>query len=109
MPGGALKLRDVRKLAETRAAFDLDLPLTDLPILGRLHGDASETQVDEVLTLVRQSHRGGCVQVCFGGQEASVVRRLGECYALLRACQHRCDAIMRLGMYHDAIRSLHLC
>jgi uncharacterized protein len=31
MPGGALKLRDVRKLAETRAAFDLDIPLSDLP------------------------------------------------------------------------------
>jgi uncharacterized protein len=31
MPAGALKLRDVRKLAETRAAFDFDLPMTDLP------------------------------------------------------------------------------
>src|ERR1700722_1833290 len=31
MPGGALKLRDVRKLAETRAAFDFDLPMTELP------------------------------------------------------------------------------
>jgi uncharacterized protein len=31
MPGGALKLRDVRKLAETRAAFDLDIPLSELP------------------------------------------------------------------------------
>jgi uncharacterized protein len=31
MPGGASKLRDIRKLAETRAAFDFDLPMTDLP------------------------------------------------------------------------------
>jgi uncharacterized protein len=31
MPGGALKLRDVRKLAETRAGFDLDIALSDLP------------------------------------------------------------------------------
>jgi uncharacterized protein len=31
MPGGAVKLREVRKLAETHAAFDLDMPLADLP------------------------------------------------------------------------------
>jgi uncharacterized protein len=31
MPGGASKLRDIRKLAETRAAFDFDLPMTELP------------------------------------------------------------------------------
>jgi uncharacterized protein len=31
MPGGALKLRDVRKLAETHAAFDFELPVADLP------------------------------------------------------------------------------
>jgi uncharacterized protein len=31
MSGGALKLRDVRKLAETRAAFDFELPVAELP------------------------------------------------------------------------------
>jgi len=31
MPGGAVKLREVKKLAETHAAFDLDMPLADLP------------------------------------------------------------------------------
>jgi uncharacterized protein len=31
MPGGALKLRDVRKLAETRAAFEFEMPLAELP------------------------------------------------------------------------------
>jgi uncharacterized protein len=41
MPGGAQKLRDVRKLADARATLDLDIPVAELPglpgelILGR--------------------------------------------------------------------------
>jgi len=35
MAGGALKLRDLRKLAETRAAFEFELPVTELPGLPR--------------------------------------------------------------------------
>jgi uncharacterized protein len=31
MPGGALKLRDVRKLAESRAAFEFEMPVSELP------------------------------------------------------------------------------
>jgi uncharacterized protein len=31
MPGGALKLRDVKKLAETRAAFEFEMPVAELP------------------------------------------------------------------------------
>jgi uncharacterized protein len=31
MPGGASKLRDVRKLADARAILDLDIPLGELP------------------------------------------------------------------------------
>jgi len=31
MPGGASKLRDVRKLADTRSTLDLDIPLQELP------------------------------------------------------------------------------
>jgi len=31
MPGGASKLRDVRKLSDARAILDLDIPLADLP------------------------------------------------------------------------------
>jgi uncharacterized protein len=31
MPGGALKLRDVKKLAETRAVFEFEMPVADLP------------------------------------------------------------------------------
>src|ERR1700685_3677829 len=31
MPGGASKLRDVRKLSDARAILDLDIPLAELP------------------------------------------------------------------------------
>lgn len=31
MPGAALKLRDVRKLAESRAAFEFEMPVSELP------------------------------------------------------------------------------
>jgi uncharacterized protein len=31
MPGGASKLRDVRKLADTRSTLDLDIPVAELP------------------------------------------------------------------------------
>jgi uncharacterized protein len=31
MPGGASKLRDVRKLADARATIDLDIPVAELP------------------------------------------------------------------------------
>jgi uncharacterized protein len=31
MPGGALKLRDVRKLSDAHAILDLDIPLAELP------------------------------------------------------------------------------
>jgi uncharacterized protein len=31
MPGGAQKLRDVRKLADARATLDLDIPVAELP------------------------------------------------------------------------------
>lgn len=54
------------------------LPLADLPILGHLHGDASEAQMHEVLRLVLQTQRGGCVQVRLGGQGARLVRSLGQ-------------------------------
>ena len=54
------------------------LPLADLPVLGSMRGDSSEAHVRDVLTLVRGSSRGGCVQVHFGSQEASVVRALGQ-------------------------------
>ncbi len=54
------------------------LPLADMPILGKLLPDASLDQVRDVITLVRQSSRGGCVQVRLGSTEASSIRHLGQ-------------------------------
>ena len=54
------------------------LPLADLPILGRLGSDSTPTQIRDVVTLVRASTRGGCVQVRLGSHEASAVRCVGE-------------------------------
>ncbi len=54
------------------------LPLADLPILGSLHADSSEAHMSEVLTLVRHSQRGGCVQVKLGSLAVSAVRTLGQ-------------------------------
>jgi ethanolamine utilization protein EutA len=54
------------------------LPLADLPNLGCLRADSTPSQISDVLTLVRRSSRGGCVQVRLGSHEASVVRRLGQ-------------------------------
>jgi ethanolamine utilization protein EutA len=53
------------------------LPLVDVPVLGTVLGDSSESHVRDVLTLVRRSGRGGCIQVRLGSHEASVVRELG--------------------------------
>lgn len=54
------------------------LPLADLPILGRLGSDSTPAQIRDVLTLVRGSNRGGCVQVRLGSHEAAAVRSLGQ-------------------------------
>ncbi len=54
------------------------LPLADLPILGFLQGDSTVSHVRDVLALVRTSSRGGCVQIQLGGQDASLVRGLGQ-------------------------------
>jgi uncharacterized protein len=43
MPGGSSKLRDVRKLAETRAEFQFDIPVTQLPGIPADVSAASET------------------------------------------------------------------
>ena len=54
------------------------LPLRDLPILGCLRADSTQSQIRDVLALVRRSSRGGCVQVRLGSHETSVVRGLGQ-------------------------------
>jgi uncharacterized protein len=71
MPGGALKLRDVRKLADTRAILDLDIPLGELPGLpvelvlggGPLHLHAQFAR-EQGLMLAQVSLRGGLRLIC---------------------------------------------
>jgi ethanolamine utilization protein EutA len=54
------------------------LPLADLPIFGSLQAGSSEAQVRDMLTLVRRSSRGGCVQVRLESQDLAAVRGLGQ-------------------------------
>lgn len=54
------------------------LPLVDLPVLGSLLGESTDDRVREVLAMVRQCGRGGCIQVRLGSQAAAVVRALGQ-------------------------------
>ena len=54
------------------------LPLADLPILGRLSSEDTDARIQEVLSWVSRSSRGGCVQIRIGGQQASLVRNFGE-------------------------------
>jgi ethanolamine utilization protein EutA len=54
------------------------LPLADVPILGQVRGDSAAAHLRDVLTLVRQSGRGGCIQVRLGSHDAAVVRELGR-------------------------------
>lgn len=53
------------------------LPLADMPILGRLDGAATLGRIREALTLVRQSNRGGCLQIRLGHPTTNVVRDFG--------------------------------
>ena len=54
------------------------LPLSDIPILGRLTAHDLDNRIHDVLSLVRRSSRGGCVQVRIGGIQTAVVRCFGE-------------------------------
>jgi ethanolamine utilization protein EutA len=54
------------------------LPLTDLPIFGRLGAAANDDRIRSLLELVRHSVRGGAVQLILGAHDASIVRSLGE-------------------------------
>jgi ethanolamine utilization protein EutA len=53
------------------------LPLSELPVLGRVRGNSADSELRDALTLVRQSGRGGCVQVRIGSHAAAAVRELG--------------------------------
>jgi ethanolamine utilization protein EutA len=54
------------------------LPLTDMPIFGRLDSRATFDRIRALVELVQHSTRGGCVQVLLGTHDASAVRGLGE-------------------------------
>ena len=80
MPGGASKLRDVRKLADARAVFELDIPVAQLPGLPA-----------ELIS------GGGQVQahLQFGREQGFAVAQVGLKAQLQLICQ-RCMAPMRL-------------
>jgi uncharacterized protein len=78
MPGGASKLRDVRKLSDARAILELDIPLAELPGL----------PVELILG-------GGAlhVQVQFGREQGFMVAQVAMRGELRLACQ-RCMGAM---------------
>jgi ethanolamine utilization protein EutA len=54
------------------------LPLPELPILGTLGSAASDEQMKDVLTLLRQCSQGGCVRIDLPGSDAASVRAVGQ-------------------------------
>jgi uncharacterized protein len=80
MSGGALKLRDVRKLADSRAAFEFEIPVTELPDMPPEFG-AGDGQVQ--------------AQVRFGREQGFAVADV-ELRAQLQVICQRCMAPMQL-------------
>jgi uncharacterized protein len=80
MPGGASKLRDVRKLADARATLDLDIPVAELPGLP-----------GELISGGGQVH----AQVQFGREQGFMVAQVKLHGQLMLVCQ-RCMGPMPL-------------
>jgi uncharacterized protein len=80
MSGGALKLRDVRKLADSRAAFEFEIPVAQLPAMPPEFG-AGDGQVQ--------------AQVRFGREQGFAVADV-ELRAQLQVTCQRCMAPMQL-------------
>ena len=80
MSGGALKLRDVRKLADSRAAFEFEIPVAQLPAMPPELG-AGDGQVQ--------------AQVRFGREQGFAVADV-ELRAQLQVICQRCMAPMQL-------------
>ena len=59
------------------------LPLADVPILGSVSSSDSDEPLRGLFGLVKRSHRGGCVQVRVGSQQAAVVADFGRRLASL--------------------------
>lgn len=53
------------------------LPLTELPIVGRVGDDATDQQLDLALGMARRSERGACIAVRLSDARAATVRSLG--------------------------------
>jgi uncharacterized protein len=82
MSGGALKLRDVRKLADSRAAFEFEMPVAELPAIPPEFG-AGDGQVQ--------------AQVRFGREQGFAVADV-ELRARLQVICQRCMAPMPLTL-----------
>lgn len=80
MSGGALKLRDVRKLADSRAAFEFEIPVAELPDMPPEFG-AGDGQVR--------------AQLRFGREQGFAVADV-ELRAQLQVTCQRCMAPMQL-------------
>ena len=82
MPGAALKLRDVRKLAESRAAFEFEMPVSELPGLppDLLAGDGRVQ-----------------VQLRFGREQGFAIADI-QLHARLQVICQRCMAPMPLEL-----------
>jgi len=53
------------------------LPLREVPILGTVSSNSTESQIHDVLNLVRRSSQGGCLQVTLQKGDSREVRDLG--------------------------------
>jgi uncharacterized protein len=82
MSGGALKLRDVRKLADSRAAFEFEMPVAELPAMPPEFGSGNG-QVQ--------------AQVRFGREQGFAVADV-ELHAHLQVICQRCMAPMPLTL-----------
>jgi len=63
------------------------LPLVDIPLLGSISAETSDEQLDNLLSFVRRSPRGGGLFVSLPPRDGSAVRELGQRMA------HTCRAI----------------
>ena len=86
MPGGASKLRDVRKLADTRSTLDLDIPVAELPGLPL-----------ELITAAGQVH----ARLQFGREQGFMVAQVALRGQLELICQ-RCMRPMPLQVDTDS-------
>lgn len=53
------------------------LPLTDIPILGKVTAVSSNSHIAEIVNRILHSARGGCIQIAIGSNTAASVRSLG--------------------------------